>query len=348
MTLASKHPLALALALALLAGCSDSLTTTTDSLGGDDDSRSAQETPADDDSDDGSQDDGPSVLDAGRAGSSRDGGSASRTPDASTPSDDAPSDGADSDAGDDPPASGGGRTLPPVTSVDGNGPFAVTIDQNVGPNRGWVVRPTDLGKDGIKHPIFIWGAGAGTNASNYRDHLSRWASHGFVIEGHASTGSARDHKGALDWLVAENGRQGSPYYQKLDVSKVAFGGHSQGSISTFAASDDARITTTIHVAGGSFDGMGGGKLKKPTAYLCGQTDTSATNNANRDYTGTKVPVFMTVMNGINHIYAAREGLPASTAWLRWWLAGETERKEQFIGASCEYCKGKYVSKSKNW
>jgi hypothetical protein len=240
------------------------------------------------------------------------------------------------------------RMLPQVGSVDADGPYAVTIDQNVGPNRGWIVRPTDLGKQGVKHPIFIWGAGAGTNASNYRDHLSRWASHGFVVEGHASTGTDRDHKGALDFLIAENSRQGSPYYQKLDVTKVAFGGHSQGSISTFAAAADPRITTTIHVAGGSFDGAGGGKLQKPAAYLCGEADTGATRNAERDYTGTKVPVFMTVMDDVDHVSAAREGLPSITAWLRWHLAGEVERQAQFIGPDCAFCEGKYVSKSKNW
>lgn len=169
-----------------------------------------------------------------------------------------------------------------------------------------------------------------------------------MIEAHASTGTERDHKGALDFLIAENSRQGSPYYQKLDVTKVAYAGHSQGSISTFAAAGDPRITTPIHVAGGSFDGQGGSKLKKPTAYICGGADTLATPNAQRDYTGTTVPVFMTVMDGVSHVNAARVGIPAIIAWLRWHLAGEVERKSQFIGPSCEFCKGKYVSKSKNW
>ncbi|MET0286703.1 MAG: hypothetical protein ABW352_19640 [Polyangiales bacterium] len=252
---------------------------------------------------------------------------------------------ADADVAEPEPGSG---SLPPVTSVADAGPYEVTILMNTGPNRGWVVHPKELGKDGVKHPLFTWGAGAGTNASNYRDHLTHWASHGFVIEAHASTGDGTDHKKALDYLIAQNEASGSPFFGKLDTSKVASGGHSQGSISTFAMADDPRLTTTLHVAGGSFDGNGSSKLKKPTAYILGASDTLATPNGQRDYTATKVPVFMTVMDGVDHIAAARQGLAPITAWLRWHLAGEDERKAQFLGADCEFCKGKYKSMSKGF
>jgi len=240
----------------------------------------------------------------------------------------------------------GGGSLPPVTSVEVNGPFPVTIEQNVGPNRGWVVRPTNLGQNGLKHPIFTWGAGAGTNASNYRDHLTRIASHGFVVEAHASNGNGSDHRGAIDWLVAQNNNRNSPYYQKLDITKIASGGHSQGSISTFAMADDPRLSTTIHVAGGSFDGNGYRKLRNPTAMFLGQNDTLATPNGERDYQRSTVPTFLTVMSGVDHIQAARQALGPTVAWLRWHLAGETERRAQFVGANCEYCRGKYRSQSK--
>ena len=53
----------------------------------------------------------------------------------------------------------GGGGLPKVTSTETNGPFAVTVDQRAGAN-SWVYRPTDLGRGGVKHPIFVWGTGA--------------------------------------------------------------------------------------------------------------------------------------------------------------------------------------------
>jgi len=277
------------------------------------------------------------------------GGADAGPPTATAPSDGGATGPVSADGGTTAPAtSGAAGALPPATDVSMMGPWATTIEMNVGPNKGWVVRPTDLGKDGVLHPIFTWGAGAGTNASNYKDHLTMIASHGFVVEGHASTGDGSDHKGAVDWLLEENEKSGSPYFHKLNAKKIAAGGHSQGSVSTFAFAKDPRLTTTIHVAGGSFDGNGPNNLSHPTAYFCGADDTAATPNCKRDYMNTKVPVFLTVMDGVDHIYAARNALPMIVSWLRWQLNDEAARKEQFISPTCEFCTGKYKSESKNW
>jgi dienelactone hydrolase len=239
--------------------------------------------------------------------------------------------------------------LPPADAADKDGPFATTIEMNVGPNKGWVVRPTELGKNGVLHPIFTWGCGGGSNPEAYRDHMSRIASHGFVVESHVSTGEAVDHKAAIDWLVKQNETAGSPYYQKLNTAKIASGGHSMGSVATFANAPDPRLTTTIHVSGGSFDGNGFKSLKKPAAYFCGADDTLAGENCKRDYANTtNVPVFLTMIAGVDHIYAARESLSLQVAWLRWHLNDEPERKAAFVGTGCEYCKGKFMSMSKNW
>lgn len=243
-----------------------------------------------------------------------------------------------------------GTTLPPVFSVSSDGPYATTIERNTGPRRsGWVVRPTNLGADGVKHPILIWGPGAGTGPSSYEFHLRRIASHGFVVYSQTSTSSGREVTAAIDWLVSQNSQARSPYNQKLNTDRIAAGGHSRGSIATFAIADDVRLTTTIHVAGGSFDGNGSRKLHKPAAYICAQNDASATSNCRRDYRNTsRVPVWFTVMSGSGHTSAARDGLPMIVAWLRWHLAGEDDRRSMFIGANCDYCGRGYDTQYKNW
>ena len=89
---------------------------------------------------------------------------------------------------------------------------------------------------------------------------------------------------------------GSLYYQKLDTAHVAMGGHSLGSISTFDRETmESRLTTTIHIAGGSFDGAGSSKVKTPTAYICGDTDI-ARENCERDFAmvGTQ-PTFFSIL-----------------------------------------------------
>lgn len=252
-----------------------------------------------------------------------------------------------SDGGEPPPTGGG--TLPPVASVDADGPFATTVTQNTGSSRsGWVVRPTNLGANGLKHPIFIWGPGAGTGPAEYEFHLRRLASHGFVVFSQTSSNSGSEMTAAMTWLIAENNRAASPYYQKLDTTKIAAGGHSRGSIASFAIAADPRLTTTIHISGGSFDGRGSDNLRKPAAYMCGGDDTLALPNCDRDYANTDVPVFYTVMDNVDHIQAAREALPAITAWLRWHIGGETSRRDMFLATNCSFCSGKWSSKKKNW
>lgn len=242
-----------------------------------------------------------------------------------------------------------GGTLPPVNSVDTDGPFATTVTQSTGPSRNaWVVRPTTLGANGLKHPVFIWGPGAGTGPAEYEFHLRRLASHGFVVFSQTSSSSGSEMTAAMTWLISENSRAASPYYQKLDTSKIAAGGHSRGSIASFAIAADPRLTTTIHISGGSFDGSGSDNLRKPAAYMCGGADTLALPNCNRDYANTDVPVFYTVMANVDHIQAAREALPAITAWLRWHIGGESFRRDMFLATNCAFCSGKWSSKRKNW
>lgn len=262
-----------------------------------------------------------------------------------TPDQDAAAPDAAQEGGTKPPD--GTRILPPVDDVNKDGPFKVTIDTK--PN--FVVwHPTELGKDGLKHPVFVWGTGSGALPERYNDHFNRMASHGFVIVSPNKTQkSGTDMKAALDYILGENTKQGSTYYQKLDPERVAMGGHSQGSTSTFdAEANETRLKTTIHIAGGSFDGQGSSKVKTPTAYICGETDI-ALNNCNRDFMNVKMqPTFYSVLQGVDHVQCAREALPGMIAWLRWHLAGETERAKQFTGAEGDFFKGIWKSQTKNW
>jgi hypothetical protein len=145
----------------------------------------------------------------------------------------------------------------------------------------------------------------------------------------------------------------------VDTSKIALGGHSIGSVNAFLVADDPRLTTTVHVAGGSLDdvndpfaettGSGGRGLVHPVAYVCSMSDTFGNvEKTEKDYDNTSVPAWMTVMTGVNHTGAARSGLPAILAWLRWHLAGESERRSAFLDAGGEFSTGMFVSRSKNW
>jgi hypothetical protein len=249
-----------------------------------------------------------------------------------------------------------------VTSVDDPGPFQTTRDLATGPKGATgLFRPSELGENGVLHPIFIWGCGGGADPSSYATELDRIASHGFVVLAEVSNigDDGAPLIAAIDWIVAENERADSIFHHTLDTSKIGLGGHSIGSVNSFIAAPDPRLTTTIHVAGGSLDdvndpnspttGMGGAHLTHPAAFICSENDVFGNvEKTEQDYAKTQVPVFFTIMSGAEHVGATAVGLPAIVAWLRWQLAGEQDRRGMFLDAQGEFQTGIFVSQTKNW
>jgi hypothetical protein len=137
---------------------------------------------------------------------------------------------------------------PAVADYGARGPYTVARDKDTGPGGAYdVFRPTPFAP-GRKHPIISWANGTLFGLTDYQALLEHWASHGFVvIAGHTnSTAGGATHKAGIDWLVAESGRSGGPYFGRLDVEKIGAAGHSQGGGATIAAgSANLGLVTTL-------------------------------------------------------------------------------------------------------
>lgn len=239
----------------------------------------------------------------------------------------------------------------PDCNVDQNGPFAVTIDKSVGPNgKGWVVRPTNLGTLGVaKHPIFIWNPGGGDPVSQYESQMKRWASQGFVVYSEESQWSGQQCKDGLNWIIQQNSNSQSPLYNKLDVTRIAAGGFSLGSVGAYEVASDPRIMTTIHCDGGSFDGTGYTKWRNPTCVMNGLADGGlASDNTNRDYANATVPIWYGGIIGGGHGSTVWDGGDAITGWLRWQVAGDTDLASMFLTPNGRFNTGIFKSQWKNW
>jgi hypothetical protein len=73
------------------------------------------------------------------------------------------------------------------------------------------------------------------------------AAHSAVMGSEAPTGTS-DASQLLDgvqWAIAENAREGSAYYQKIDTGKLAVMGQSCGGVQALDVSKDPRVTTTV-------------------------------------------------------------------------------------------------------
>ena len=244
--------------------------------------------------------------------------------------------------------------LPRVTTTNGPGPFKEVVKVKSTPPGGWLIYPKDIGKDGIKHPIFVFGPGGGTTPQTYEQqgkHWDRYGSYGFVIYVlPRSTGDGKAMKAGLDWVLSQNESPSSPLHQKLDTSKIAVAGHSMGSLTTFNFLPDPRVTTSIHISGGSGQGAAA-KLNKPTLFIAGPDSSGDPGkpNADKDYRDSKVPTFYSVITGSDHMTSGRLAWEEIIAWMLWHLAGQEDQwKKEFLEPTGKFQQGIYKSQLKNW
>ena len=169
-----------------------------------------------------------------------------------------------------------------VTVGDGgSGPYkAILWGEPTLPTHG-IYRPRDLRPFGPGNPLPIvaFGNGGCRNTSGeFRNFLSEIASQGFLVVAIGPAGNAvvmgaeeRTNMTAasqlldgITWAIAENSREGGPYYQKLAVTKVAVSGQSCGAQQALEVSGDPRVATTVALSQGLNMGQpGAGRAANP-------------------------------------------------------------------------------------
>lgn len=259
--------------------------------------------------------------------------------------------------GDDDGSSGGdtGTGFPGVSSFASDGPFATT-NENLGGVFGSsceVYRPTNLGQDGLDHPIIIWGNGTGSSPSTYSGLLDHWASHGFVVAAASTSnaGSGEEMLDCLNELENQNGQSFGDYADNLDLGRVGTSGHSQGGGGAIMAGTDSRITATgpmqPYTIGLGHETSSQYQQNGPMFLMAGGSDSIASPGLNQDpvFSRANVPVFYGTLDGASHFEPTGSGggfRGPSTAWFRYHLMDDQGARELFYGSNCTLCT------SSNW
>jgi hypothetical protein len=207
------------------------------------------------------------------------------------------------------PAPEGTPEFPPVTDQDfaAPGPFETTRDRQAGPEGAFTLHyPTDLGYEGLKHPIITWGNGTGAPTMWYSGLLDHWASHGFVViaPNSGQTGSGEEMLAGVEWLIAESENEDSPFFDTLDTESVGATGHSQGGGGSIAAGHSPLVTCIAPI-------------------------------------NSDVPTVFGVLAGAEHNSAAGSADEAVrgyvTAWFRAHLMADDSAANLFYGDGCGIC-----------
>jgi dienelactone hydrolase len=229
-----------------------------------------------------------------------------------------------------------------------------------------------------RYPVVLWGNGSCVNSNfGYREFLAEVASHGFIVLAigpYRDTPAPREQRpadpaewppfetrysqmhDALDWIVAENGRQGSAFSGKVDVGKVAVMGHSCGGLQAVKASVDPRVTTAVVLNSGMMaDGdqyMRRHELERsileemhaPIAYFIGGESDIAFPNAEEDWRALERLQIAAVNANLDVGHGATYQMPnggpfarGPLAWLEWQLKGDAQARAMFVGETCGLC-----------
>lgn len=274
----------------------------------------------------------------------------------------------------------------PTADPTSAGPFAVTVDRNVGPLAGFlpdpvygddqqrfnIYRPSNLDSSGFCHPILVWANGRGDNpeqnpprcfvdpATNtwcgtYPGLMNQLASHGFVVIASLSTTTSRGEPlptiTGLDWLLEQAEDPESPYFHRLDTTRIGALGHSEGGASTSMAAADPRIDSIATICGSrALTGLHG-----PALFTCGGLDTvvSCDSVANTFNSVTDQPaMFMNNLAADHGSWLGQNGPQgptffALTAWFRVHLMDDAANRSFFYGPDCALCTDSRVAVQRN-
>lgn len=163
---------------------------------------------------------------------------------------------------------------------------------------------------------------------------------------------------AIDWALAENKRPASPYFGKLDPSRIAVMGQSCGGLQALDAAHDPRVRTLAVLNSGIFPETGRSwrmaaahadkadlnTLHGTALYLTGDPKDVAFPQAEDDYARiSHIPVYRAWRDNTPHTgtYRDKDGGAFGevvVAWLDWQLKGDRKASALFQGADCGLCK----------
>lgn len=208
-------------------------------------------------------------------------------------------------------------------------------------------------KESKRYPVIVVVNGSGVKASSYMPILHHYASWGFIVVGneqeHAWKGDGTN--AALDFVLKENTRKGSPLYGKVDISNIGLVGHSQGGVGVFNAVTTQPLAskykacvalspTSERVAKNLKWSYDPSKVRIPTLMFTGTGDFEVKSviphaDLKAIYDKIQSTKVMARRTGAQHEHMLYSACGYVTAWFMWQLQGDTNASKAFVGTSPE-------------
>ena len=216
-----------------------------------------------------------------------------------------------------------------------------------------VYYPNVLEQGDAQWPLVLIANGTGVPASTYKPIFEHMASWGFIAVGCEDEwmGNGLSVCIMLDHMLAENENPQSVFYHKIDTSQVGLCGHSQGGMAVYSAATQYANRTHYKAlcmqsasAVMPIETFGPSAVKDiaaPALMMAGTGNADANSLCkHEDMIATYdsiggVAVMMGRLVGMDHGDVLKRGDAYTTAWMRYWLCGDTEAARCFVGDNAE-------------
>lgn len=258
-----------------------------------------------------------------------------------------------------------------MPELTGSGPYPAMLEVDLALPDATIYRPADLARLGsTKLGVLIWGNGGCSNdGASARAHLAEIASNGYLVIAPGKPLSSpttasgaptpqlmkttiQDLRTALDWVLAENDRSGSPYFGRIDAAAVAAAGHSCGGMLAILLGQDSRVKTVIVHNSGIFpvlpdnpplvmheERLNG--LRCPVLFVLGGKSDIAWKFGVDAFTKVRSPAVLASREvGHGGTFSQLHGGEAAKVgidWLEWQLRGDKKASATFVGPNCRLC-----------
>lgn len=199
-----------------------------------------------------------------------------------------------------------------------------------------VFYPEALETSDAQWPVVVWANGTVCAPVLYTGLLKAVAAQGFVVVASADvmSGSGESQIAELDYILAQGQTEGSVFCGRLDASRIAAVGHSQGGRSVVnACAADPRICCAVSIAGSPFRSEAR-KLSVPTLFLTATADLIVLSSmwVKPAFNNCRGPaVYASLKNGIHTSCMLKPDVYANycVQWLRAWLNGDAAALDVF-------------------
>ncbi|MBR2801530.1 MAG: alpha/beta hydrolase [Erysipelotrichaceae bacterium] len=217
-----------------------------------------------------------------------------------------------------------------------------------------VFYPSDLKESENAYPVVIYSNGTGQKGSQYKNLYRHLASWGFIVLANddPESYSGLPAEKTLAYILEENEKEGSIFYQKVDSERIGTYGHSQGGAAVFntitAQEHSPLYKTAVSLSPTNeelADALGWhfdlNKVTIPVFIIAGTEGEFETETVipleklEEMYAKLNVPKAMARRIGAAHADTPNIADGYVTAWFMWQLQGDEEAAKAFCGTQPE-------------